>query len=152
MTRSQATIRPAETRDVETMAALLAELFDVEEDFQGDAKRQLKGLGMLLESDQAIVLVAEVQGEVVGMCTGQTLISTAEGGPALLVEDVVIDQKFRQRGIGRQLLESIADKAGRHSISRLQLLADRNNSAALDFYRKTGWNSTDLICLRSRVP
>jgi ribosomal protein S18 acetylase RimI-like enzyme len=33
-------------------------------------------------------------------------------------------------------------------LSRLQLLADRNNDRALDFYRKQGWTTTALVGLR----
>lgn len=45
---------------------------------------------MLIANQWATVLVAETSGKVVGMATGQLTISTAEGGPALLVEDVVV--------------------------------------------------------------
>jgi ribosomal protein S18 acetylase RimI-like enzyme len=30
----------------------------------------------------------------------------------------------------------------------LQLLADKNNLPALNFYQKQGWQSTQLVCLR----
>ena len=30
----------------------------------------------------------------------------------------------------------------------MQLLADRTNHPALDFYRRQGWQHTQLICLR----
>jgi hypothetical protein len=35
-----------------------------------------------------------------------------------------------------------------NKVSRLQLLADRSNVPALDFYRIMGWHMTELICLR----
>ena len=44
----------------------------------------------------------------------------------------------------------IADRAASKKVSRLQLLADRNNSPALTFYDKAGWQMTELICLRKR--
>jgi GNAT superfamily N-acetyltransferase len=82
------------------------------------------------------------------MVTGQLVISTAEGGPALLVEDLYVVQKSRGRGIGRMLLEKIGIWAHGHGAKRLQLLADRDNLGALQFYRATGWQPTRLICLR----
>lgn len=145
-------IRPAEEKDVSAMVTLLAELFAIENDFQIEPELQIKGLKLLLASRSAIVLVAETGSEVIAMCTGQILISTAEGGPSLLVEDVVVTREFKRNGIGKQLLEAIAAEAARQGISRLQLLADRNNSTALNFYRNAGWDSTELICLRYRVP
>ncbi|MHB8791279.1 MAG: GNAT family N-acetyltransferase [Desulfobulbaceae bacterium] len=132
------------------MVALLGVLFTIEADFAADEAKQRRGLQMLLESDRACLLVAESEAGVIGMCSGQVMISTAEGGPALVVEDVVIDQSFRGRGVGRMLMEALQSWAAARNVTRLQLLADRNNAPALDFYRRLGWQHTDLICLRTR--
>ncbi|MEW6501545.1 MAG: GNAT family N-acetyltransferase [Thermodesulfobacteriota bacterium] len=145
------TIRPATMADLDGLTALLQILFAIEADFACDEARQRRGLAMLLASDTACVLVAEAEGRVVGMVTGQLTISTAEGGFALLVEDVVVADGWRGQGIGRELLAALAGWAGTQGIGRLQLLADRNNGAALEFYRKLGWHSTELICQRKRI-
>lgn len=42
-------------------------------------------------------------------------------------------------------LEKLARDKG---LSRLQLLADRDNAEALDFYTDRDWKRTRLICLR----
>lgn len=141
-------IRPAVPGDIGVLTMLLELLFSVEQDFQFDAKRQRKGLEMMLENPSACVLVAEAEGEVVGMCSGQTTISTAEGGPALLIEDVVVANGWQGRKIGSGLLDALQGWATERGISRLQLLADRNNEKGLEFYRKLGWQTTSLIALR----
>ena len=56
---------------------------------------------MLLAHETAIILVAEAAGQVIGMCSGQLTISTAEGGFALLVEDVVVAGPWQGKGVGR---------------------------------------------------
>ena len=144
------TIRPAIPADLDRLTALLEQLFAIEKDFVFDPARQRRGLAMLLANDWASVLVAEVEGQVVGMCTGQLIISTAEGGPALLIEDVVVDQEHQGKGLGSKLLEAMTEWAADNGVQRLQLLADRNNEAGLTFYKKLGWQRTDLICLRKR--
>ncbi len=149
-TSSQVVIRPARIRDLEVLVSLLEVLFCIEEDFIPNASRQLKALQLLLNDERSIVLVAEQGIRIIGMCSGQRVISTAEGGPAILVEDVVVDPDYRGIGIGGKLLESIFRWAEENSASRLQLLADRKNRAALNFYEKTGWQETRLICLRKR--
>lgn len=143
-------IRPARPDDLERLTALLGELFAIEADFRIDPARQRQGLRLLLAASQACVLVAEADRMVVGMATGQLTISTAEGGLALLVEDVVVETAWRGKGIGRRLLAGLGDWAVAHDAHRLQLLADRNNETGLDFYRKLGWQGTALICLRKR--
>lgn len=143
-------VRPARAADLDTLVPLLRALFTIEADFAVDEEKQRRGLELLLDNDRACLLVAEVDARVVGMCTGQLLVSTAEGGFSLLVEDVVVDAAWRGQGVGRQLLAAMNDWAGRNQVSRLQLLADRNNTPALDFYRRLGWTHTELICLRTR--
>lgn len=146
-----ATIRTASPADLDQLTALLEMLFTIEKDFVFDPARQRRGLTMLLSNEWATVLVAEEAEQVVGMCTGQLTISTAEGGPALLVEDVVINQQHRGQGLGRKLLAALAEWATDQGAQRLQLLADRNNEAGLTFYQKLGWQRTELICLRKRT-
>jgi GNAT superfamily N-acetyltransferase len=97
------------------------------------------------------IKVAEINGRVVGMCTAQTLISTAEGGMAALIEDLVVGTNHRGQGIGAKLLQSIEQWAHSRGATRLQLLADRNNQAALQFYAKAGWKGTQLICIRKHT-
>ena len=145
-------IRSAEPADLDSLVSLLAALFSIEEDFVFDAPKQRRGLTLMLENERGCVLVAEAEGEVVGMCSGQLLVSTAEGGLSLLVEDVVVHEPWRGCGVGRLLLEAISGWAKAKKASRLQLLADRNNIPALDFYRHQGWRTTELICLRAFMP
>ena len=142
------TIRQATGTDIPEMVELLRRLFAIETDFDFAPERQRRGLELLLAAERACVLVAENCGEVVGMATGQLLISTAEGAPSLVIEDVVVSPKHRNRGIGTGLLASLAEWGRKHGARRMQLLADRTNSPALVFYGRQGWQSTRLICLR----
>jgi GNAT superfamily N-acetyltransferase len=145
-------IRAARPGDIPRMTVLLAELFSIESDFTPDVEKQIRGLSVLVAGPpgRLCVLVAEERGMVVGMATVQTLISTAEGGRVGLVEDVVVQHDVRGRGIGTQLIAAIVDWARSHGLTRFQLLADRDNQPALDFYTSGNWERTRLICLRRR--
>lgn len=135
---------------MDSLVSLLKILFSIEEDFIFNEDFQRQGLQLMLDSNHGCVLVAENKGQVIGMCSGQLTVSTAEGCQSLLVEDVVVHEDFRGKGIGRQLMDAIARWGKEHGASRLQLLADRNNGPALQFYKKIGWQGTELICLRKR--
>lgn len=145
-------IRAAREADIEELAELLGQLFAVEADFAFDPAKQRAGLRLLLDRPSAHVAVAAAEsvtgGRVVGMCSVQTLISTAEGGPVGLVEDLVVDEAWRNRGIGGRLLRAVERWSERRGLRRLQLLADRDNAVALTFYPKRGWNPTRLVGLR----
>lgn len=85
------------------------------------------------------------------MCSAQLLISTAEGGIAALVEDMVVSMEYRGRGIGSKLLSAVEDWAIRQGATRLELLADHGNTPALEFYEKKAWYQTRLICLHKKT-
>jgi ribosomal protein S18 acetylase RimI-like enzyme len=147
-----ATIRNARLEDLDTLTMLLRQLFSIEADFAVNADWQRRGLSLMLDGclKHRCVKVAEVEGVVVGMVTAQLLISTAEGGAVALVEDMVVDSHCRGRGIGRRLMAAIEDWSRERGAKRLQLLADRTNFSALDFYDKIGWRPTRMICLRRK--
>ncbi len=145
-------IRPATEKDLDAMVLLLKQLFGIEADFAFDAQMQKKGLELLLDSKTSIILVAERQDSVVGMGTGQLVISTAEGGPSLLIEDIVVQPAWQQQGIGSALLQALGNWGASRGAIRMQLLADRTNSPALVFYQAAGWQTTQLICLRKYHP
>ena len=142
-------IRTAKPEDVPQLVMLLKTLFAIEADFDFNADKQARGLQLLLQSDQACILVAELGAgnDLCAMCSLQILISTAEGGEVGLLEDLVVAADFRNQGIGAKLLAEIVDWAGQRGLKRLQLLADKNNSPALGFYERQGWQSTQLVCL-----
>ena len=144
------TIRTAKPSDIAQLVKLLKELFTIETDFNFDQEKQALGLNQLLKSNKDCIFVAELlnDNKVVGMCAVQTLISTAEGGLVGLLEDLIVTTEFRHQGIGSKLLAEAVYWAECQGLKRLQLLADKSNLPALHFYKKQGWKSTQLVCLR----
>lgn len=142
-------VRRAGASDLSTLVRLLGQLFSIEADFRPDPGRQRAGLALMLDDEERrAVLVAERATEVVGMVTAQLVVSTSEGGLSALVEDMFVEPGERGRGVGRALLREIEAWAGARGASRLQLLADRENTPALAFYDRMGWRGTRLVCLR----
>nr|WP_321513865.1 GNAT family N-acetyltransferase [uncultured Pseudodesulfovibrio sp.] len=143
---------PAGHEDLESLVVLLETLFSIEEDFVVDQAKQRRGLELMLNNGRGCILAAKAaDGTVVGMCSGQLTVSTAEGGPAVLIEDVIVQQDWQGQGIGTKLMDGITAWARENEVTRLQLLADRQNLPALDFYKHLGWQPTQLVCLRNRL-
>lgn len=146
-------IRNATRQDAPELVALLEVLFSIEDDFTADPAKQYRGILMMLDAcgKHRCIRVAEMEGRVIGMASVQTRISTAEGGIVGLVEDVVILERWRGKGVGSRLLQSIDVWARQHGLLRLQLLADKKNLPAIEFYRRRGWEVTELICLMKKL-
>ena len=144
-------IRRANYSDLKSMIRLLRVLFSIETDFEVDESIQLSGLEMMLGNyTERCIIVAEINQQIVGMCTAQILVSTAEGGRVALIEDLVVEDAFRGQGIGKGLLLAIEGWSIAQDVRRLQLLADRNNTRALEFYKSMNWKYTQLVCLRKK--
>lgn len=144
------TVRRATHEDIPQMCGLLSELFSIESDFSPDREKQARGLELLL-SDTAgasVILVADRGEKIIGMCSVQTLISTAEGGPVGLLEDLVVRKDHQGHGIGTKLLFEIFRWCDTKNISRIQLLRDADNERARKFYADNGLSNTSLVCMR----
>ena len=140
-------IRKAAAEDIPKMSALLSELFSIEKDFQIDPRKQIEGLSHFIDQPSRTALVAETEtNSIIGMCTAQLIISTAEGGKAALIEDVIVTSNYRGKGIGNSLLKAIEEWSWKQGARRLELLADITNEAAADFYSKLGWHKTRMLC------
>ncbi len=145
-------IRHAQPQDIDSMAELIELIFAVEDDFSVDQVKQQRGLKMILENPSGrCLLVAEYQQKIIGMCSAQLLISTAEGDWKALIEDVVVAESYRRLGIGKKLLAEIQEWAVGQGAKRLDLLADCNNSAGLSFYDNTHWVRTNLMALQKKI-
>jgi len=145
-------IRRAEMDDIDMLVELLTSLFTIETDFSINPQKQQKGLSLMLEqTDKSCVLVAVHDKKVVGMCTGQLIVSTAEGGFKVIVEDVVVKEDNRGLGIGSVLLSKIQNWAISCGASRMDLLADKRNKSALNFYKQQNWKQTEMIALQKHL-
>ena len=142
-------IKEARPADIDQMLPLLAQLFAIEQDFEFNAGIQTRGLQMMLDGcgKHRTVKVAWVNNTIVGMCTAQTRISTAQGNISAVVEDLVVDHEYRRKGIATLLLSAIQEWAVHKGIKSISLLADKDNFHGLDFYYKKEWKPTALICL-----
>ncbi|MDD2266909.1 GNAT family N-acetyltransferase [Sulfuricurvum sp.] len=137
-------IRYAYAEDIEAMTELLSELFAIEDDFLIDPAKQKQGLELLLQKPDAKVLIATDSNRIIGMVSMQCLISTAGGARVGLIEDMIITFEYRGMGIGSLLLDSMIEEAGELGYARLSLAVDRRNDAALDFYKRFEFKSSNM--------
>ncbi len=144
------TIRKAEEDDAATLAAMIAELFSIERDFVPAPDKHEAGIrAILARTEDAAAFVAEnAAGDAVGMVTVQLVVSTAEGGPSGLLEDLFVQGSHRRFGIASALVAAVEEWCRARGATRVQLLADANNAGALAFYDQSGYGPTRMVCRR----
>ena len=143
------TIGPATLNDIPQLIDLLTLLFTQELDFKPDREKQAKGLRFIIESAHVgVVLAAREGNEIIGMVNLLFTISTAEGGPACWLEDMVVRPDRRGGGLGSRLLRHAIDYARIHGFSRITLLTDKVNDGAIRFYERHGFVESAMTAWR----
>ncbi|MDK2908911.1 MAG: hypothetical protein PWR20_478 [Bacteroidales bacterium] len=80
-------------------------------------------------------LLAKVDGQTVGMAFWYFTYSTWKG-KVLYLEDLIVRESWRGKGIGQKLFEELIRLAARHRVKRMQWQVLHWNESALAFYRK----------------
>ena len=83
-------------------------------------------------------LIAELDGAPAGFAFYFFDYSTWLGKPGIYLEDLFVDPAFRGNGIGRALLERLAQTAVERGCTRMKWEVLDWNTPAIDFYRAMG--------------
>ena len=143
---------PAREADLPQLVELLGLLFDQEAEFRPDAAKQAAALKLLLSDPvRGRIYVARDGRRPVAMASLLFTISTAEGGKAAWLEDLVVHPDERNRGIGEALLKYVVTQAKAEGIRRITLLTDMQNERAQAMYRRVGFVGSPMRPMRLKI-
>jgi GNAT superfamily N-acetyltransferase len=108
-------------------------------------ERAADALDRALASDTAIVLIAVLDGELVGLCTAYDDIESVRFGRRVWVEDLAVHPDRRSLGIGKQLLDEAKRWARDRGATHLELDSAETRADAHRFYDRER-PSTRSIC------
>jgi GNAT superfamily N-acetyltransferase len=134
------------------LVALLTILFSEEAEFTADYEKQTRALEKIL-ADESVgtVYVARDEDRVVAMASLLYTVSTAEGGTAALLEDLVVLPTHRDRGIATSLVAFMIAEARSRGVLRLTLLTDMQNERAQALYRRLGFIDSSMKPMRLKL-
>ncbi len=142
-------LRLACLADIPRLSELLTLLFTQEAEFGPDEARQRAGLRRIIENPEiGRILLLQEGAEVAGMVNLLFTVSTALGGRVAILEDMVVDPRFRGGGAGTALLQGAVELARETGCRRITLLTDHDNAGAIRFYQRHGFASSTMIPLR----
>ena len=101
-----------------------------------DPGRAADALRHALESDAAVVLIAVLDGELVGLCTAYDDLESVRFGRRVWVEDLAVHPDRRSEGIGKQLLDEAKRWAGNRGATHLELDSADSRPNAHRFYER----------------
>jgi GNAT superfamily N-acetyltransferase len=131
-------IRVGEKEDMKAVLSLIQELAE----FEKEPEAVIVTVEDLIRdgfSDQPLfhVFVAEIQAEIVGIAFYYYRYSTWKG-KIIHLEDLVVKNNMRGKGVGYALYSEIIKQAQRDNVKRIDWNVLNWNTPAIDFYEKTG--------------
>jgi GNAT superfamily N-acetyltransferase len=139
-------VRQATPEDVPALVALFQELDRMQSDWRVFTPRPgfYDEVGLkyreAMSTENAVVLVAEDEGEIVGMAYGEVRIpSRFSDERALELSGVVVRTGYRGRGVGRALVQEAARFAGELGVEWVELKTFAPNQGAMAFWEGMGF-------------
>jgi GNAT superfamily N-acetyltransferase len=130
------TIRDARPADADAIARLLTQL-----GYPTEAEAVASRLDRLLIVGDRVV-VAELDGAVVGLAHLQVTPAIERDRPAAKLGALVVDEAHRGHGIGRLLVEAMEGEARRRGCELLFLTTSERRDDAHAFYEHVGLEQT----------
>lgn len=88
------------------------------------------------------LLVAEADGAIAGTLDLLIVTNMTHGGaPWAVIENVVVDENARGRGVGRTLIDEAVRRSSDAGCYKIQLLSNKRRTDAHAFYRSTGFEA-----------
>ncbi len=142
-------VEPATIEDLPALTELVMDLMSRSDDFTADRSVQERGLRLILEQpNRGRIFVVRNKDKIFGMVNLLFTISTARGGFVILMEDVVIHPDHRGQGYGHMLVDYVVDFAKQKNFKRITLLTDKMSAESQEFFKKQGFEYSNMIPMR----
>jgi len=137
-------IRQAKENDVPRIIELYRELSMITTEAEqrsttpGDNYRKV--FDEISNNPRRELLVADYEGEVVGTVALFIIANLSHGAtPYALVENLVVNHKYRRKGIGKKLMEYTIARATQEGCHRIELVSDMRRKEAHRLYCSLGF-------------
>lgn len=141
-----AIIRLAKKSDYQTIKGLVKELYETLDvkDGMDDELTQHK-YEDILDEDKINVLVAEVNGVVVGYLTLNFNKALLDLGATAIIDELIVSEPYRGKGIGKKLIDTAVKKCKYMGCSEIGVGTEFGNSYARKFYKACGFEELGVI-------
>ncbi|GLW31165.1 GNAT family N-acetyltransferase [Actinoplanes regularis] len=88
---------------------------------------------------ESTVLLARVDGKAAGFTQIYPLFSSVRRAPVWLLNDLFVAPDFRRHGVGRALIQAVAERAEKAGVVRVELSTAETNTQAQALYEAEGF-------------
>jgi len=133
------TLRPAREADAEQVASLMAEL-----GYPSTAAGVKDRLHASLNNQTSCCLVAQADGEVIGIMSAELILYFPTGSTICRVTSLVVSSRHRSHGVGEKLVAAAATFAREHGCSGIEVTSAERRVGAHRFYQRLGFARAGL--------
>ncbi len=139
-------IRKATEADLPAIGRLLEDLTDAMNDTEGmDIGMALRNCRNLLNDAGSHLLVAEIEGALVGFINLTTRKTILHRSPSGLVDELVVAKEYQGKGIGKQLVLAAVGRCKELGCCEVEVSTESTNTKAREFYRKCGFEERGML-------
>jgi len=131
-------LRPAVAADIQAIFRLVTTNIEHDGGLEKFTGSEALLAEHLFETAYAEVVLAEQDGQIVGLALFNHTYSTFLTQPGLFVEDLFVQPEFRSQGIGKALLGYVAQQVVLRDYGRLEWAVRIWNQQAIAFYQRLG--------------
>jgi ribosomal protein S18 acetylase RimI-like enzyme len=111
-----------------------------------DVEDSRDGIALFLQRNPDLSFVARERKRIVGA------ILCGHDGRRGYLQHLIVDPEYRQRGIGRSLVNKVLLELNRIGIRKCNLVVYRDNKGGQKFWEKIGWlKRYDLLSMQSET-
>lgn len=135
-------IREIENTDLDGLLKLYMQLHD--NPFPEKKESLLELWNRILRDPDHHIIVAIEDGEIVSSCVCVIIPNLTRGQrPYAFVENVITDERYRQRGLATACLNYAREIAEKANCYKMMLLTGSKKESTLQFYERAGYNKND---------
>jgi GNAT superfamily N-acetyltransferase len=139
-------IRRAKESDLRAIEKLLEDLINAMDDTEGiDTGTALENCERLLNDAGSHFLVAAREGTPVGFINFTVRQTILHQGPSALIDELVVAEEYRGKGVGRQLVQAAIEKCRRLGCSEVEVSTEKTNLKARKFYKQYGFEEIGIL-------
>lgn len=136
-------IQRATAEDADSMLPLLREL-----GYDTSRTTMRAQLGHYADSAEAVVLIALVRGELVGLVSGYLIPALHQPGSIGRITALVVAEKVRSRGIGSKLIQELENWFLLSKCLRFEVTSGEHRDDAHQFYESRGYAASSRRFLK----
>lgn len=104
-----------------------------------------KNIMNVLGNDENSIMVAVKNKRIVGMLYATTHQSLLHAHPSALIEELIIHQDFRGKGIGSALMRKYFEYAKDKGYCEIEVSTEITNKKAIHYYKKCGFEEVGIL-------